>query len=254
MDVGLVIGKGGLGIFRIKGESFKTKRNVKHVTSRVFYKMATESYKVIVTGPKYSGKSTLIYRLLNNDTFSEAEAEEHAKKSKKECHEKVFIAHGKQVSLDIWDDMKPSVPVSTMYSDKLGAIFVCDGTDYQSLDELGICEAEKRGRFEHYGVNREISVFFLAFSKVESGSRQSGLVKSIQNRSNSPFPYEFFEVDSITGNGVQEMFQAMAERLAKDQPGRRSTRYNAVEDSGTGGVNLQVSQGNVPQKKGGCCS
>jgi small GTP-binding protein len=168
-------------------------------------------FKVIVAGHPGAGTSSLVRRLDEGTTFSEAVVEDAKSQAqpKVDIVEKAFtLSGGRRIVLEVWDAPGGTVTkgVPTMlFRESVGVILVYDSTSFESFE--GVCTLEEKCERALEGSCP--ATYFLAANKCDlpDADTDSGEEKASGRK------YTFFKVSAYTGEGVHDLFQAMADEL-----------------------------------------
>lgn len=164
------------------------------------------SFKIIMIGPAYSGKTSLVRRYIFKE-FSD----NYNVTVGLDFQSKTIQMNGKCISLQIWDtagtEMFQSLTAS-YYRNSSGAIVVFDVTDEKSFESLDIW-------IKFYRENKDTTkedLIYLVGNKVDLDNRVIS-EKQAKNYLISKGLKNYFEVSAKRGDNVDKLFNSLAKDI-----------------------------------------
>jgi len=204
--------------------------------------MSKVDVKVVLLGKHSVGKTCLVERYLHgkfkDTTVATVGAAFGAKKVTVGNH-----SNAKEITLGIWDTagQERYESMSRIYYRSARATIVCfDLTDGKSFEKVKFWVDELRG-------NEEGCEIYVVGTKLDS-IQENGSVRATNKEEVNDYAKSIgahvFETSSKTGEGIEELFNAIAASYARQLDAPSSTRSNTVSPD-------KSNNGNPPPKK--CC-
>ena len=190
--------------------------------------------KVCVVGNSHVGKTSIIFREVNNDFESTTNTVLATYRTKN------YFCSGKEIQLNIWDtagqeQYRSMAPI--YYQNSHAIIIVFSFDDQNSFNDI---EKWHKNIIETVGLETGAKLYICG-NKIDLEWQVSGeMVKSKAQELSIPY----FETSAKSGSGISEMFQKIAQDLAQ------VNNPNSVSDNG---INITSPQKTTEENKKGCC-
>lgn len=172
-------------------------------------------FKILLLGPPMVGKTSLMYRYVNNEFSEQYIASLGAQFLTKEINVASGTNHSEKIKLIIWDIMGQSNPAfedlrTTFYRGADGAILLFDLTRKDSLDKLSEWHAQVKKI-----IDKELPVLLIG-NKLDliNDSEASNIRENAQKLANS-IDSTYIETSAKTGANVDNAFHKLAFNLVE---------------------------------------
>ena len=165
-----------------------------------------KEYKIIILGDYGTGKSSIIWRYLNNDFKSELEAPYPENNLKK-----IQLGENTHIILNIWDtagEERSSKLFKKYYVDAYGALLIFDLTNINSFKNIKKWEKEVKEN-----APRDIVLCFIG-NKTDLSEERSVKLEDIKEYVKNDL---YYEVSSKTGNNISLAFEQLACSIIEKQ-------------------------------------
>ncbi|CAD8089447.1 unnamed protein product [Paramecium sonneborni] len=198
--------------------------------------------KVVLLGDSGVGKSSLLYRFVENDFFEKGQPTLGAA-----FQSKTILIDGKALKFQIWDTAgqeKYKAILPLYYRDAKVALLVYDVNDQQSFE--GVKEWFKQ--LQEQGPLDQIRAIIGNKCDLEQ-KVEDDLGKELGRQWNAIF----FKTSCKDNLGVQETFLQIGERVFKEQLAEEHRKSNSENANSTLKIGSQQVSNKQKQDKGQCC-
>lgn len=213
----------------------------------------TSSRKLVLLGESAVGKSSLVLQFVKGQFDDYRESTIGAAF----LTQTVPVANGNHIKFELWDTAgqeryKSLAPM--YYRSSHAAVVVYDITSAASLEKARTWIAEL-----HRQADPSILIHLVG-NKLDLADREDGDDSSSRRQVSQDEAKKFAdeegllwsEVSAKTGQGVQEVFQTIADKLPIDTPTSAKGRAAAASLAGRGGVDLNTNAGSSPNSACAC--